>query len=302
MVRAMLTLTAMLILTNCSDSGPPKYQPTYSETPPANSTVYIFSPHPMLNPQKLAEIYGAIIDQLNEHLAADHITLKLEVSRNYADFEEKLQHRQMHFALPNPYETVLAQDWGYMIFGKMDSQFQGVILMRKDSPITNVQGLKGSTVSFAAFTALAGTMMPELFLQEHGVNPKVDITQAFVGTHDSAIMNVFIGNAVAACSSLRAWQVFQHDHPDQAHLLEVRWRTDILPNNGLVARNDLPEDVQRKVAQAFFQLSEKPESQRILNAAGTSGFVPADNATYAPVYDFIKRYERTIRPLKESHE
>lgn len=300
----VLLAFVLLSLAACADAETPLYKPQYTANPPAGATQYIFAPHPLMAPQKLAEVYGALVDQLNQRLARDRITLKLEASSSYAAFNEKLRTRKVHFALPNPYQTVLAQNYGYKIFGKADrdEDFRGIILLRRDFPLATIQGLKGATVAFPAPTALAATMMPELFLKENGLDPRRDITQLFTGAHDSALISACLGSAAAACTWPRAWDMFQKEHPEEARLLAVRWRTTTLPDNGLVALDSVPEHVRSKVAQAFFQLHESPEGKRVALLSGTPRYIPADNATYAPVHAFIARYSGSVRTPKGLNE
>lgn len=303
--RASALLLFLLFgLLSCSEAEAPLYKPEFTVNPTVGAAQFIFAPHPLMNPQKLSEVYGALVDQLNLRLARDRISLRLEASSSYAAFNEKLRDRKVHFALPNPYQTVLSQDYGYRIFGKMDrdEDFRGIILVRRNSPVTTVEGLKGATVAFPAPTALAATLMPELFFKEHGLDPKTEITQLFAGTHDSVLLSVCIGTSTAACTWPLAWEGFQREQPDMARLLVLRWQTETLPNNGLVALESVPEHVRSKVAQAFFQLHESPESLRILHMAGASRYVPADNATYEPVYGFIARYNAIVRPLRGLNE
>lgn len=307
LVRALLLclpLCLPLLLAGCSDSKEPLYKPEFSANPPVSAAQYIFAPHPLMPPQKLAEVYGALVDQINLRLAPDRIRLKLEASSSYAAFNEKLRERKVHFALPNPYQTVLAVERGYLIFGKMDrdEDFRGIILMRKDSPAPALRALKGATVAFPAPTALAATMMLELYMKENGLDPTRDITQLFSGTHDSAIMSVCIGSAAAACTWPPAWAAYQREHPEQAQLLAVRWQTATLPNNGLVALDSVPEHVRAKVARAFLTLHDDPEGQRMLQMAGTPRFVEANSATFAPVGAFIQRYQASVRALKGLNE
>jgi len=299
---ALLLLAAALA--GCTGQDAPGYAPRYSQRPPAQSGVYIFGPHPLMNPQKLAEVYGALLDKLNRKLEPEHIRLILEASLNYAAFNEKLIRRRLHFALPNPYQTVLAQEHGYVIFGKMsrDSDFRGIILLRKTTRAAKVTDLAGARVSFPAPTALAATLLPQLYFKEHGLDPQTGIAASFVGTHDSAMLNVCLGVSDAACTWPIAWRNFQRERPDQAQRIEVRWSTPTLPNNGLVALSSVPRPVRDKVAQALFSLGEDAQGRRLLAQAGVERFEPADNATYAPVYDFINRYNRAVRQLKGLNE
>jgi ABC-type phosphate/phosphonate transport system, periplasmic component len=298
LLRAGLVLLC-LALAACEDADKP-YEPSYANEPQAPVTQYIFAPHPLMNAQKLAEVYGALVDRINARLEPEHIRLKLEASLTYAAFNEKLAARKVHFALPNPYQTLLALEHGYVVFGKMDNDedFRGVILVRRDSKAARVQDLRGATISFAAPTALAATMMPELYFAEHGLVRGKDYTQLFAGTHDSAMLNVCFGASAAACTSPRAWRLFQKERPERARLLAPRWQTPSLPNNGLVALADLPAHVRLKVAQAFFQLGENPGDRLLLDQAGVGRFEPADNAAYAPVQDFVQRYTGAVRALK----
>lgn len=290
---------ALPVLAGCGRDEEP-YSPTYSAEPADGTVAYVFGPHPLMNPQKLAEVYGALVDLLNRRLASEHIRLKLEASLNYAAFNEKLRGRRLDFALPNPYQTVLAQERGYGIFGKMsrDDDFRGIILVRKDSGIRQMRDLAGATVSFPAPTALAATLMPQLLLAENGLKSGRDYVPLYVGTHDSALLNVCVGTTAAACTWPVAWQAFRQEHPDQARRIEVRWSTATLPSNGLVARTDLPERVRLKVAQALYHVHETPEGRHILDLAGVERFEPADNATFAPVYDFVARYNASVRQLR----
>jgi phosphonate transport system substrate-binding protein len=300
-----LALAAVVLaLCSCSTGDAPPYKPSYGDSPPSGGSVYIFAPHPLLNPQKTAVVFGAIVDRINADLTGRGIKLKLEASRNYASFNEKLRKRLIHFALPNPYQTLLSQEYGYRILAKDsdDSDFCGLILMRRDNPIDSVPGLKGETVSFPAPTALAGTLMPELYLKENGLDPRREITQAFVGTHESALVNVGIGASAAACTWPPAWESFQREHPELARRIEIRWRTGTLPSNGFVVRDDVPEAVRREVMDEFFALNDSPEGRRLLRAAAVAALVPADEAAYAPVRAFIQRYEKAVRPLKGLNE
>lgn len=303
--RARLALlralcASLLLLCSCSEQPGTAYEPEYSISPPASRLRYIFAPHPLLNPQKLAEAYGGIIASVNRRLADDRIQLTLETSISYAAFNEKLKNRRVHFALPNPYQTLLAHERGYVVLGRADdgTDFRGVVLVRKNAGVASLEDLKGRRISLPAPTALAATMMPELYLKERGVDPRRDVIELFVGTHESALMNASIGASDAVCTWPPAWRMFQREHPEEAARLELRWQTDTLPGNGLVALAEVPEHVRAKVAQAFLQLHESAEGRRLLAEAGLMRFIPAERSTYAPVADFVRRYEQLVRPLR----
>lgn len=292
---------ALFLLTGCGDGEQrAAYQPEFGQRPASAPTrkEYRFAVHPLHNPERLFAVYGPLVDRLNAAIPEAHFTL--EASRNYEEFEKKLYARQFDLALPNPYQTVNALRHGYRVFGKMgeDERFRGIFLVRRDSPIREVADLKGKVVSFPASTALAATLLPQQFLQQHGV--AVGAYQArYVGSQESSIMNVYLGDAAAGATWPPPWITFQKDHPAQAAQLKLQWSTESLPNNGLVARDDFPAALLNKVAAMLFSLHESAEGRALLARLPLSRFEPANAATYRPVRDFIARFSKNVRPLPE---
>lgn len=296
-----LLLLSIFLFSACENETEPTYHPAYSKTQATDVKQYIFGVHPLHNPKKLHEVYGPLVDYINSNLHAENVLIRLEASRSYAVFDEKLYNGHFHFALPNPYQTIQSVDHGYEIFGKManDDDFRGIILLRKDSPIKEVTDLRGKTVSYPAPTALAATMMPQMYLMERGLDVMKDINNVYVGSQESSMMSVYLRNSAAGATWPPPWRKFQEDRPDIARELYVKWQTDPLPSNGLVARKDVPDALRDKVASLLFSMQETPEGRAILERIPLSRFEPADNATYAPVYSFLERFESSVRKAEE---
>ncbi len=179
-----------------------------------------------------------------------------------------------------------------------DDQFRGIFLVRRDSAIHEVADLNGKVVSFPAKTALAAAMLPQYFLQEHGL-PIGTYEARYVGSQESSIMNAYLGDSAAAATWPPPWIAFQKDHPDRAAQLKVAWRTESLPNNGLVARDDFPPALLHKVAAILFSLQQSSDGRALLERLPLSRFEPASEATYQPVRDFVAHFSKTVRVLPE---
>lgn len=297
----LLFLAIALLVGGCGDGErQAAYQPSFSDSPasPPTRPEYRFAVHPLHNPERLFAVYGPLVDRLNA--AIPEARFILEASRNYEEFDKKLYGRRFDLALPNPYQTVNSLRHGYRVFGKMgdDEQFRGIILTRRDSPVRVVADLKGKVVSFPAKTALAATMLPQHLLHEHGL-PIHAYESRYVGSQESSIMNIYLGDSAAGATWPPPWIAFQQDHPERAAQLEVRWRSEPLPNNGLVARDDFPPALLHKVTAILFTLHDSADGRALLARLPLSRFEPANEATYQPVRDFIARFSRTVRPLPE---
>lgn len=272
--------------------------PQYGAEEPAGK-VYVFAIHPLHNPVRLFEVYGPVIDHLNRNIPG--ATFRLEASRNYEEFDKKLYGRQPDFALPNPYQTLNSLRHGYHVIAKMgdDAHFTGIILIRRDSGIREVTDLKGKKVSYPARTALAATMMPQYFLHTHGLDINRDIENLYVGSQESSIMNVYLGNVAAGATWPLPWLEFQREQPEKARELEIRWETEPLINNGVVARDDVPPELARQVASLLDTLHTTAEGRAMLERMQLSRFELADDSRYRMIEDFLRDFSKNVRPLDE---
>ncbi|HJV71396.1 phosphate/phosphite/phosphonate ABC transporter substrate-binding protein [Ideonella sp.] len=299
--RRWLAAAAGGLAAGCGDPlASPAYTPRYgersAESPPSRPIV--FGVHPLHNPRHLFTTYGPLVDRLNAGLPGARFVL--EASRNYEEFERKLYARHFDLALPNPYETLMAMRHGYRVFGKMgnDEEFRGIILLRRDSPVRRVIDLRNRVISFPAPSALAATMLPQQFLHDHGL-PYAAYTARYVGSQESSMMNVVLGDSAAGSTWPQPWHQFQSHHPAEAAQLKVQWQTATLPSNSLMARDDMPPALLQQVSALLFDLDATDEGRALLASLPLSRFEPAGDATYRPVRDFVARFAQAVRPLQD---
>lgn len=272
--------------------------PTFSDKKIDDKKVYIFSVHPLHNPGRLHEIFSPVFDYLSENI--EGATFRLEASRNYAAYNKKLYAGESHFSLPNPFQAINSLKYGYRIFGKMgdDKNFRGIILVRKDSGIKTVSDLKGKIISYPAPTALAATMLPQYYLHTNGIDVMKDIENRYVGSQESAIMNVYLKNSAAGATWPPPWRALAKERPELEKELEVIWQTESLLNNALVVRNDVPDEIVKQVATLLFNLHMHEQGRKWLEKMELSKFESATNETYKPVSDFIEMFHATVRTVK----
>jgi len=231
----------------------------------------------------------------------DGVSFKLEASRNYQAFDEKLYARKFDFALPNPFQTINAIDKGYKVFGQigLDENFRGIILVRKDSGITKVSDLRGQAVSYPAPSALAATMMPQYYIQTHGVDVMKETDSKYVGSQESAMMNVYLGQTKAAGTWPPPWKEFQKQRPEVANQLKVIWDTEPLVALGLVVLPKIPDTISKQVIQLLTTPDEHGQGLEMLWRSEFSAIVrPANNETYFVVREFLENFDREVRPLQ----
>lgn len=294
----LITLLVGCLLLACQP--PPAEQSLRYSTVPASGTplIYRFAVRPLHNPKKLSAAYQPLIDHLNAQLSG--VRLELEASRDYQAFEQKYAARGPAFLLPNPWQTLQAMKTGYHVMAMAgDAQdFKGIFIVRKDSGIHQPADLKGKVVSYPSPTALAAAIMPQYFLHTQGLKVTHDLHNIYVGSHESSIMNVYLGNAAAGATGPPPWRLFQEDHPREAAELKVIWETEALINNSVMVRDDVPTAVRDQVRRLLLDLAQSPDGPAILERMATTRFHAADDADYQVVARYVQRFEEAVRPIE----
>ena len=298
LARLLACLLACLLLFSCQQK--PAEQPLhYSKAPDVNrAPAYRLVPHPLYNPQKLNESFQPLVDYLNRRVPDAHI--ELEASRDYQAFEEKFRSRAAELLMPNPWQTLEAMKVGYRVIAMWGDaeDFKGIILVRKDASIVKPADLKGKVVSYPSPTALAAAIMPQYFLHSQGIDINKEIQNVYVGSQESSIMNVYLGQSAAGATWPPPWRMFQKQHPEEAAQLKVIWETPALVNNSVMVRDDIPEAVAQSIKKALLDLPQTPEGQKILDGMESARFHEADDARYDIVRKYVARFEKEVRPVE----
>ncbi|MGV8121509.1 MAG: PhnD/SsuA/transferrin family substrate-binding protein [Candidatus Xenobiia bacterium LiM19] len=300
-VTIRIICMALLMLCESCFSRPAQNQgPQYGTSPLSqNIQTYDFAIHPLHNPSKMNRAYQPLINHLNR--SARDFTLSLEASRDYGNFEAKFRAGRPAFLLPNPWQTLEAMKAGYTVIAMAGEphDFKGIFLIRRDSNIKAPADLKGKAVSYPSHTALAACIMPQYFLHSHGINVNTDIDNRYVGSQESSILNAYLGKTAAAATWPTPWRAFQKEHPTEAAEMKLIWATPFLVNNSIMVRNDVPAAVREHVRELLLKLHNTPEGRDILEGMETARFLPASDADYVIVREYIARFEKEVRPVEQ---
>lgn len=272
--------------------------PQYASMPADARPVYRLAVHPLHNPRKLLAVYQPLVNQWQKELPGARF--EVEASRDYGAYLAKIRAREPALLLPNPWQALQAMDAGYHVVAMAgDAQdFRGLFIVRRDSPLRAPGDLRGRAVAYPAPTALAACVLPQWFLHQQGLDVAHDVEHRYVGSQESAIMSAWLGETAAAATWPPPWRAFQKSHPQEAAGLKVLWQTPPLLNNAVMVRDDVPAEVRDAVARSLYRLHESAEGRALLAGMETARFHAANDATYAPVREFIQRFEREVRPVE----
>ena len=256
--------------------------------------VFVFGPHPYSNPQDVFADYEPIMRYLERKLPGTRF--QIETSKNYTEYEEKLAAQRFHFSLPNPYQTVFSLEHGYRVIAKMtpDDDFRGLLVARSDKHIRSARDLSGKTLCFPSATAVAATMLPLLYLQETEGLAAKNIKLQYVGSQFSTMLTAYTGEVAACGTTVRFWRHWSKENPDKAKHMRVLWKTQPLPHNAIIARGDIDPGLAQQLAAVLAGMDKDKELDQTQFKVDQQHFELGSNASYKPMQDFLRRYDRAI--------
>lgn len=291
-------VVAVPVLLACEQpAGPPTLQ-YETMAPQGAKPVYRLAVHPLHNPSKLSEAYQPLIAYLNRKIP--EAQFELEASRDYADYERKLRNREPELLIPNPWQTLVAIKAGYRVVAMAGdaNDFKGIFIVREDSGIRSLKDFKGKSISYPSPTALAACIMPQYHMHRQGLDVNRDIVNVFVGSQESSILSVYLGQTQVGVTWPPPWRMFQRDYPAEAAKLRVIMETAPLINNSVMARDDVPSAMTARIRLVLLDLGQTAFEQDVLASMSMARFHPADDASYDTVRDFIAVFERQVRPVE----
>lgn len=157
--------------------------------------------------------------------------------------------------------------------------FKGFIVVRKDSPITELSQLKGKKLAFGDVKSTMGHIVPRYMLLKSGIDLKQLGNHQFLDNQENVALGVLSGNFDAG-----ALREDMYNHYSQEGLRAVAI-SEPIPDHLFVARAGLSDDTVRKISRIFFSLKDTAEGRQILSSLqkNLTALVPGTDANYDPL-------------------
>ena len=295
-VPVILVFAALLC--GC-DRSKKHYEPQYSDqsAPTTAPQTLTFCVVPALTPSKVVQRYQPLIDLLSTKLKQAHLPpLQLVVAKGHDDFSRRLADRSFAVAVVSSATAVQSERSGYSPFAEVlhDDKLYGALLVPKNSPIQTLDDLRGKKISFPNRSVMSGSLMIRMYLHDHGLDRDKDYTAIYCESYDSAVLTLSTGRSDAAGVGSSPWALLARSRPDLASSMELRFQTDPMPQAVMIAAADFPPAALHVVRDTLFHLRETPEGRAALQTQNVDGYGPADDATLAPVQQFVDHYKATF--------
>jgi len=285
--RILLALTAALLISPAWGQGTAK---------PGVLTVGFI---PAEDSRAMVRQSQAILD-----IVAKHTGMKIDafVGSDYNATIEALRAGHVDVALLGPFSYVLAttvapvEAFAVTVIARtMQPSYKSIIIAAKDSPINSLADLKGKTFAFVDPGSTSGFMVPSAAFIKAGITPEKDFKQVmYSGGHDATIVSVGSGKVDAGSVADRIYERGCAKGLADCNKLKVVWTSPAIPNDPLLYRKTLPEDLKAKIREAFFSVKNLAFGEM-----GTvARFDPATDKDYDPIRDIASALKLDLRKFK----
>ena len=232
---------------------------------------------------------------LVEYLAREtELKVELMVPKDFAEFKSEIKNGEIDFALQDPHTYVKLVDLfdqGNLLKAlsmEGGATQYGVVIVRKDSRITDIKDLKGKTVMFGPTLSSGKWLAARILFEDNGINLEKDL-KAY--SHGGCCEDIAFSVYLKAVDAGVVCDHFLAEHEEKQKELGVvaaqitpLIRTKSVPTRVFGARTNLNKDLVARVTEALLKLDNKnPQHASILARAELGGFQRSQDGDYDPI-------------------
>lgn len=176
-----------------------------------------------------------------------------------------------------------------------EATYRAQFLAKSSSKINKIEDLEGKKVAFVDPVSTSGYLLPLKYLRDKKIKPKQTM---FAMRHDNVVTMIYQGQVDAGATFYvapvggeiqDARMLVKGQYPDVEEKIKIIELTDPIPNDPVVFRKDLPEEMKEKISAALIRYAESPAGKEILQKiSGVTGLIPATDKDYDATREFYK--------------
>lgn len=236
---------------------------------------------------------------------------KIAIPPSYIAVVEAFGTKRADVASLNPYGYVLAHE-KYGAEARLvtvrygETTYQAQFLAKTGGPINKLEDLNGKKIAFVDPSSVSGYLLPMKFLKERGIKPKETM---FAMRHDSVISMIYQGQVDAGATFYSppekgeiqdARRLLLAQYPDVEKKIKIVTLTSSIPNDPIVFRKDMPEDMKEKITVALIEFAKTPEGlESLKKLSSVTGLARTTDKDYDDTRAMIKSLGNIDRELKK---
>lgn len=186
-----------------------------------------------------------------------------------------------------------------------ESTYRAQFIARSDSKIKKVEDIEGKKLAFVDPASTSGYILPLKFLRDKKIKPKQTV---FAMRHDNVVAMVYRRQVDAGATFYvspiegkiqDARMLVKGQYPDVEEKIKIIQLTDPIPNDPVVFRKDLPEEMKNKIAEVLIRYVDTPTGKESLQRlSGVTGLTPSTDKDYNGTREFYKALGKDVEGPK----
>lgn len=145
--------------------------------------------------------------------------------------------------------------------------YQSQFIAKEGSSIKSIADLKGKKVAFVDSSSISGYLLPMKILKEKGIEPSETV---FASKHDNVVSMIYQGQVDAGATFYSppadgeiqdARRLVKTQYPDVEKKVKIIDLTESIPNDPIIFRKELTEEMKTKVIETFQKFIATPEGK-----------------------------------------
>ncbi|MCK6598652.1 MAG: phosphate/phosphite/phosphonate ABC transporter substrate-binding protein [Bdellovibrionaceae bacterium] len=220
---------------------------------------------------------------------------ELSVPQSYVAVVESFGTKKADIAALNSFGYLMAHDkYGaearLVVLRHGSATYQSQFIVKNDSSIKKLEDLGGKKIAFVDPSSTSGYLLPMKTLKDKKIEPKETI---FSMKHDSVVTKVYLGEVDAGATFYSpptdgkmedARRLVLTQYPDVESKVKILDLSDPIPNDPIVFRKDMPEDMKKKITDVLMKFISTDDGKRAFREMyGVTDLKVTTDAEYEPV-------------------
>lgn len=224
----------------------------------------------------------------------------IEVPASYVAVVEAMGSKRADAAILNTLGYVLANEkYGaearLKLVNRGRDEYSGQIIVRADGP-KSLKELNGKKFAYVDPASTSGYLLPQRLFKKENIKLKNSI---FAGKHDSVVTAVYQGQVDAGATfhtppdddgtPKDARWLLRTQYPDVFKKIRILQLTDPIPNDPLVFRKEMPEELKVKIINSLKKYIKTEEGAKVLkDLYHITDFKEASDKDYDKIREYLK--------------
>jgi phosphonate transport system substrate-binding protein len=182
--------------------------------------------------------------------------------------------------------------------------YQSQFIAKADGPIKSLADFAGKSIAFVDPASTTGYLLPKKVLSDKGIKTGKEV---FAMKHDSVVSMIYQGQVDAGATFYSpeaegeiqdARRLVKTQYPDVEKKIKIVELSEPVPNDPIVFRKEMPEEMKLKIIEALNKFIKTPEGLAAFkNIYSYTDFKEAKDSDYDAVRAMIKASGKTAEEL-----